>query len=115
MIRAKGHFWIATRPEWAAEFSLAGSMSSVTPLGFWWAALPETRRPTDAEAQAEISRHWCAPWGDRRQQIVFIGAGIDRQALTAALDAALMPVSDFAPEAWADLPDPFPKWGRKAA
>lgn len=115
VIRAKGHFWIATRPDWAAEFSLAGSMSSVTPLGFWWAALPETRRPTDAEAQAEITRHWRAPWGDRRQQIVFIGAGLDRQAITAALDAALMPVSDFTPEAWAALPDPFPKWGRKAA
>jgi G3E family GTPase len=27
VIRAKGHFWIATRPEWVAEFSLAGALS----------------------------------------------------------------------------------------
>lgn len=33
VIRAKGHFWIATRPDWAAEFSLAGALSSVRPLG----------------------------------------------------------------------------------
>ena len=50
-----------------------------------------------------------------RRRWLFIGAGLDRQAITAALDAALMPVSDFTPEAWAALPDPFPKWGRKAA
>jgi len=115
VIRAKGHFWIATRPDWAAEFSLAGAMSSVTPLGFWWAALPESRRPGDAEAQAEIARHWCAPWGDRRQQIVFIGSGLDERAIRAALDAALLPVNAFTPQAWSDLADPFPKWGRKAA
>ncbi|MBM3616090.1 MAG: GTP-binding protein [Alphaproteobacteria bacterium] len=115
VIRAKGHFWIATRPDWAAEFSLAGAMSSITPLGFWWAALPESRRPGDAEAQAEIARNWCAPWGDRRQQIVFIGSGLDERAIRAALDAALLPVNSFTPQAWSDLADPFPKWGRKAA
>ncbi|MEO0762852.1 MAG: GTP-binding protein, partial [Pseudomonadota bacterium] len=36
VIRAKGHFWIATRPDWVAEFSLAGALSSVKPLGTWW-------------------------------------------------------------------------------
>ena len=43
VIRAKGHFWIATRPDWVAEFSLAGALSSVAPLGTWWAAVPEER------------------------------------------------------------------------
>jgi len=41
VIRAKGHFWIATRPEWVAEFSLAGSLSSVKPIGTWWANVPQ--------------------------------------------------------------------------
>ncbi|MEM7678915.1 MAG: GTP-binding protein, partial [Myxococcota bacterium] len=44
VIRAKGHFWISTRPEWVAEFSLTGALSSVKPLGTWWAAVPEERR-----------------------------------------------------------------------
>jgi G3E family GTPase len=115
VIRAKGHFWIATRPEWAAEFSLAGSMSSVTPLGFWWVSLPTERRPQDDEAQAEIARRWVEPWGDRRQELVFIGAGLDQAAITAALDAALVKTIEFTPEAWAGLADPFPRWGKRAA
>ena len=48
VIRAKGHFWIATRPDWVAEFSLTGSLSSVTPLGTWWAAVPRERWPDRA-------------------------------------------------------------------
>jgi G3E family GTPase len=115
VIRAKGHFWLATRPDWVAEFSLAGSMSSVTPLGRWWASVPRDRLPAHPEAQAEIARHWAQPWGDRRQEIVFIGAAMDRAAITAALNAALHPAQDFTPGAWANLPDPFPNWTRRAA
>ena len=115
VIRAKGHFWIATRPDWVAEFSLAGAMSSVSPLGRWWASVPADRLPKHPEAQAEIARHWAEPWGDRRQEIVFIGAGLDRDAICAALNAALVTAADFTPQAWAKLPDPFPVWSRKAA
>ena len=110
-IRAKGHFWIATRPDWAAEFSLAGAMSSVTPLGRWWASVPQERLPKHPEAQAEIARNWAEPWGDRRQEIVFIGAGLDREAICAKLNDALVDTTEFEPEAWVSLPDPFPRWG----
>ena len=113
VIRAKGHFWIATRPDWAAEFSLAGAMSSVTPLGLWWASVPEGRLPTHPEAQAEIARRWVEPWGDRRQEIVFIGVGLDREAICAKLNAALLDTAEFIPGAWAALPDPFPQWGTR--
>ncbi|RBO53860.1 GTP-binding protein [Rhodovulum sp. BSW8] len=111
-IRAKGHFWIATRPDWAAEFSLAGAMSSVTPLGRWWASVPENRLPTHPEAQAEIARRWAEPWGDRRQEIVFIGVGLDREAICARLNSALVDTQEFTPEAWKRLPDPFPRWAQ---
>ncbi len=113
VIRAKGHFWIASRPDWAVEFSLAGAMSSVTPLGSWWAAIPRERWPVHPEALAEMRKHWADPWGDRRQELVFIGAGMDRAALTARLDAALVAAGTFAPRDWARLPDPFPEWGRR--
>ncbi|PHO05272.1 4-hydroxytetrahydrobiopterin dehydratase [Rhodobacteraceae bacterium 4F10] len=113
VIRAKGHFWLATRPEWAAEFSLAGSLSSVSPLGLWWASLPEERLPTHPEAQAEIARNWVEPWGDRRQEMVFIGVGLEREAISARLNDALMKVSEFKPDEWVDLPDPFPLWKRR--
>ncbi len=115
VIRAKGHFWIATRPNWVAEFSLAGAVSSVSPLGNWWAAVPQDRWPTHPEARADVQRHWQEPWGDRRQELVFIGTGLDRQAITAALDACLIDAAAMAPDTWASLPDPFPVWGRRSA
>lgn len=114
VIRAKGHFWLATRPNWAAEFSLAGAVSSVSPLGGWWASVPRDRWPSHPEALAEVAGKWAEPWGDRRQEIVFIGAGMNSAAITAALDAALIPTEDYTPAAWAGLPDPFPNW-RKVA
>jgi G3E family GTPase len=115
VIRAKGHFWLATRPNWVAEFSLAGAVSSVTPLGGWWASVPRERWPTHPDALREVAAKWQEPWGDRRQEIVFIGHGMDEEALRARLDAALIPAATFTPEAWAGLSDPFPSWRRKAA
>lgn len=111
VIRAKGHFWIATRPDWVAEFSLAGSLSSIKPLGTWWATLPKERWPDHEGARRYLAEHWKEPWGDRRQEIVFIGAGIDWPRLKARLDAALLPAMmapgvEFLPQ----LPDPFPAW-----
>lgn len=114
VIRAKGHFWIATRPEWVAEFSLAGSLSSVQPIGTWWANVPKERWPDHVQASDYIKQHWAEPWGDRRQELVFIGAGIDWPALTSKLDACLVPAVLAAdPDALPlDLPDPFPGWRR---
>ncbi|MEO1475460.1 MAG: GTP-binding protein [Pseudomonadota bacterium] len=111
VIRAKGHFWVGTRPEWLIEFSLAGALSSIAPLGTWWASVPHERWPESDALRNYLKQHWQDPWGDRRQEIVFIGAGIDWPALTARLDEALLPedvnIDDL------DLPDPFPIWRRQ--
>lgn len=115
VIRAKGHFWLATRPDWAAEFALAGAVSSVAPLGHWWAAVPQARWPQHPEARAELAAQWDEVWGDRRQEIVFIGAAMDEAALRARLDAALVAAAQFTPAAWAGLADPFPQWRSQAA
>ncbi|ATX66235.1 zinc metallochaperone GTPase ZigA [Roseinatronobacter bogoriensis] len=113
VIRAKGHFWVATRPNWVAEFSLAGAMSSVAPLGGWWAAVPQERWPDHPEALAKMRENWVEPWGDRRQELVFIGAGMDKAAITAALDACLIDATEFTPQNWTELADPFPQWGQR--
>ncbi len=112
VIRAKGHFWIATRPEWVAEFSLAGALSSVQPIGTWWASVPDTRWPDHPSVLDYIKQHWIEPWGDRRQEIVFTGAGIDWPTVKSRLDACLLS-EDAAPGQSSlptDLPDPFPVW-----
>lgn len=114
VIRAKGHFWLATRPDWVAEFSLAGALSSVVPLGIWWASVPEERRPTHEAGRSYLQAHWQEPWGDRRQEIVFIGSGIDWMSLKARLDDCLVPVTEASSiEELPDYPDPFPDWRRK--
>ncbi|MCG3268067.1 GTP-binding protein [Yoonia sp. I 8.24] len=116
VIRAKGHFWIATRPEWVAEFSLAGALSSVKPLGTWWASVPQENWPDHDSARDYMKAHWQEPWGDRRQELVFIGAGIDWSALKARLDSCLVPeVVATSPDALPDYPDPFPVWRRAPA
>ncbi|WP_299860342.1 zinc metallochaperone GTPase ZigA [uncultured Roseobacter sp.] len=113
VIRAKGHFWIATRPEWVAEFSLAGALSSIKPMGTWWASVPEDRWPDHEGIRAYMASHWQEPWGDRRQEIVFIGSGIDWSDIKARLDAALVPANlAQTPDALPDFPDPFPLWRR---
>lgn len=116
VIRAKGHFWIASRPDWVVEFSLAGALSSVKPLGNWWAAVPKDRWPDHESARTYMAAHWQEPWGDRRQEIVFIGAGIDWPSLKARLDACLLPEHLApGPDELPDLPDPFPVWRRAEA
>lgn len=113
VIRAKGHFWLATRPTWVVEFSLAGALSSVSPLGTWWASVPEERWPQDARAREYARSNWVEPFGDRRQELVFIGSGIDWPELKARLDACLIDEAegnDLA--AFANLPDPFPGFQR---
>ena len=112
VIRAKGHFWIATRPDWAAEFNLAGALSSVAPLGRWWASVPQDRLPDHPQAQAEIARNWVEPWGDRRQELVFIGHNLQPEATRNALDACLLTEEEMVAgkELWQQLDDPFPQW-----
>ena len=114
VLRAKGHFWLATRPDWVAEFSLAGLLSSVKPIGTWWASAPKERWAGDPSIKAYVDQHWSEPWGDRRQELVFIGPGIDWPKLKERLDACLVPaVTATGPDALPlDLPDPFPVWRR---
>jgi len=113
VIRSKGHFWIATRPDWVVEFSLAGALSSISPLGKWWATVSEELRPTDPTAQTYLKAHWQEPWGDRRQEIVFIGAGIDWPVLKARLDECLTPEATATSlDALPNYPDPLPEWRR---
>ncbi len=110
VIRAKGHFWLATRPDWAGEFSLSGAWSQVRPLGRWWAAVPQGRWPQDKALLAEIAARSAAPWGDRRQELVFIGSDMDQDKISRALNAALVAEDHFEPAAWSGLADPFPVW-----
>jgi G3E family GTPase len=116
VVRAKGHFWLATRPDWVGEMSQAGSQVTSQALGRWWAAIPKARWPQDNPSfESLLNQHWDETWGDRRQELVFIGIGMDEAALRRRLDACLVPEVRFQPKIWAKLPDPFPVWGERQA
>ncbi len=112
VLRSKGFFWLATRMDWTGMWSQAGQSASCGAAGMWFAAVPERAWPTDSDARAHIAAHWQPPFGDRRQELVFIGDQLDERALREKLDAALLTSEELAagPDAWARLADPFPSW-----
>lgn len=112
VIRAKGFFWLATRMPWAGSWQLAGSVGRHEAAGFWWAAQPKERWPDDPDWRRGVMTNWQEPFGDRRQEVVFTGIGMDEAALRRRLDACLLTDAEMngGPKAWARLPDPFPVW-----
>ncbi|KRP89120.1 GTP-binding protein [Bradyrhizobium sp. IC3069] len=113
VIRAKGHFWLATRPQWLGEISQAGAIVRTEALGFWWASVPKERWPNDEAWRKRLGQYWDKLYGDRRQEIVFIGTGMDEAEIRGRLDACLVPdTSTMDIAAWSALADPFPAWRR---
>ena len=113
VIRSKGLFWLATRWRKVGIWSQAGAMSRHECLGFFWAAIPREHWPEDPEQLAEIERLSKDPYGDCRQEIVLIGANMNREALTTMLDSALLTEEELAMEKreWRNrFVDPFPDW-----
>lgn len=117
VIRAKGHFWIASRPNWIGEMSLAGKILRTEGLGSWWVAVPRERWPSSEAFVSLINRHWTPTWGDRRQELVFIGGPeMDEAVIRSALDNCLIgSVSTGVSKSHMNLPDPFPVWGQEQA
>jgi G3E family GTPase len=90
VVRAKGHFWLATHPQWMGELSQSGALVRHHPLGLWWAAIPKDRWPKDSESLQKIADAWDSEYGDRRQEIVFIGTTMDEGSIRARLDDCLV-------------------------
>jgi G3E family GTPase len=116
LLRSKGFFWLATRPEFAGQWSQAGGIAHYGFAGMFWKAVPKANWPTDDEYLASIQEQWVEPFGDMRQELVFIGQNLNQAAMTAALDACLLPEEDVLKgrEYWETLSDPFPTWEQVA-
>lgn len=111
VIRSKGFFWLATRPQWVGEWSQAGGACRFGVIGRWWAEQDENEWPEDPAMRARIESDWDPELGDRRQEIVVIGTS-EREQMRARLDACLLSDDEMAlgPEQWARFEDPFPSW-----
>jgi G3E family GTPase len=116
LIRAKGYVWLASRPDWVVSYSRAGNMATHEPVGRWWAAVPRTRWPAPGTPERRsIDARWKEPYGDRLNEVVFIGRQMDRLVIEEAWKAMHLNHTETRKgaanmKAWRELPDPFPAW-----
>ncbi|MCC4274023.1 zinc metallochaperone GTPase ZigA [Marinomonas communis] len=117
LIRSKGYFWLASRPQFAGQWSQAGGIAQYGFAGMFWRAVPKQHWPTDEASLATIMENWHEPFGDMRQELVFIGQNLDEAAMTQALEAALLTNEELVlgKDAWEAMTDPFPAWQESAA
>jgi G3E family GTPase len=110
VLRSKGLFWIATRPDLIGLWSQAVGTGNVRWAGRWYAAIPKDEWPEDEEEYQRLQGVWDSEHGDRSQELVLIGRRMDQAALTARLDACLLTEEEWSlgGGAWKRTPDPFP-------
>jgi G3E family GTPase len=101
VVRSKGFFWLASRPRIAGSWSQAGGSCRTEPAGYWAA---------QDESGALISSEVAPVKG--KQEIVLIGIGINKEALTKMLDDCLLTDQELAAgeNSWKKLSDPFSPW-----
>ena len=112
VIRAKGFFWLSSRPDFVGEVSQAGAFVRHQGIGRWWASIPKERWPDPVAVEEVTRKYWTNEYGDRRQEIVFIGLKdqMNEDNIRNTLDACLVNEYLSSPEVFQKLEDPFPKW-----
>lgn len=107
IVRAKGLAWLASRNDFAIMVSQAGRSVGIEPVSYWVAAMStETRRQILAENR-EMAQTWDPEYGDRRNELVFIGIDLDKEAITKRLDECLVNGEEIVQD-WNTLEDPYP-------
>ncbi len=112
LVRGKGFAWLASKMDWVVMYNQAGNLTSYKPEGYWWAAIAPEEIPDDPDIQTNLKASWHEPWGDRRQELVFIGTDMDEKKVRKSLDLCLLTDDEYAlgPEEWVNFDDPFPDW-----
>ena len=112
LIRSKGYFWLATRPTFAGQWSQAGGIARYGYAGLFWKAVPKKDWPEDEEYLESIKRLWVEPFGDMRQELVFIGQELNQKEITNKLNDCLLSEEEVlkGKAYWKTLKDPFPEW-----
>jgi G3E family GTPase len=109
VIRSKGYVWLSSRHNYASLWSQAGPVINIGYAGTWWATVPKYEWPDDSAVRQEIEALTEPEYGDRRQELVFIGIDMDRHHICSQLDAALLTDEEMAlgSEQWQSFPNPF--------
>lgn len=89
VIRAKGMMYFSHNRDMSLLFETAGRQKKVQEAGYWYATAPANELAALMESEPGLRNDWDEEYGDRMDKIVFIGKDMDREAITAALDACL--------------------------
>lgn len=103
IIRSKGLFWLASRPGQALIWGQAGGSLKADSAGVWWSSMPHQQRvqhQSFAENKALIESKWDKTFGDRLNEIVFIGIGMDEEYIRTELNACLSTEDEITSEKW---------------
>jgi len=103
IIRSKGLFWLASRPEQALIWSQAGGSLKADSAGVWWSSMPFEQRIqqlTFVENKDLIESDWDIKFGDRKNEIVFIGQNMDEALMRSQLEACLSTDNELQKNAW---------------
>ena len=78
----------------------------------FWSSVPTNTWPKDEESINNIRDQWEEPFGDKRQELVFIGQGLDKEAMLDDLNKCLLSEDELlkGESYWETLDDPFPEW-----
>ena len=111
VLRSKGFFWVAADHRVLYEWAQAGGVINVNPTGMWWAAVPREHWGHPEGQRPDQRPDWHPRFGDRAQQLVFIGQQMPEAAMRARLDACLLDEHLAAADskAWAEFQNPFPE------
>ena len=117
VIRSKGRYWIASRPDFCGTWSQAGAVTRTELAGMWWVATDKAHWPEDEESLNHIQSRWQEPYGDRQQEIVIIGMQMDKANIETGFNACLLTDTEIAMgmDAWRTFADPFPNWSVQQA
>ena len=93
VIRSKGLFWLASRPKQALIWGQAGGSLKADSAGVWWSSMPFKNRIQQIafiENQEEIEKDWDKTYGDRKNEIVFIGQNMNEDLIRSHLEGCLL-------------------------
>jgi G3E family GTPase len=112
LLRSKGFFWLASRHNFGINWSFAGRIARVSPAGKWLATIPKEQWSPTVDVAEYVEKYWQEPYGDRRQEVVFIGMNMNQDTIIKKLNDALLTDAELkqGTVAWAKYSDPFPRW-----
>jgi len=98
ILRSKGLFWLASRSEAALNWSQAGGSMRVERAGVWWDSMPKIERnshPVFQQNEEVIMSRWDKTWGDRINELVFIGIDMEEEMIRQNLTRCLCTEEEF--------------------